>query len=433
MCGLSAIISKEPTTFDVNHFNILGTLNDERGGDSCGIWIDGKVEYGIGDKSYFRDFTYKRKYPKKASIAFLHCRKTSVGNITNLSQCHPVVINTKKGKFVLMHNGTITNAETLAKKYIPNLNTTGMSDTQIMAHIMCHHGYDVLSEYEGTAVFVIADYRFDVPKVFLFKGSSCYNEAGSKSERPLVYITHDGKFYCSSMFSSLMCISHKATIYEVPTNKLLVVDDQQLFVVKEFDRSKLTKKTYSSHSWSMPNYKNNKIWYSKKDGLYYNDDLVAHGVFSLYPSGYMVNTYYSSYVDYKDSYFFYGRLVYNKQCFDFLEGLVDLIDDDVLVKNCPEIIDYFSVTPAVIDDLYYRVDDNFNYVLLDEVFSFAPPYDTRRYYLNNGVCENDTYEYAQSTYSGYKDLIKDVKFDFDSLEKKAYELLVSHITINESI
>ena len=49
MCGIAGIISTEPTKFNINHFNILGTLNDERGGDSCGIFIDKKYQYGIKD------------------------------------------------------------------------------------------------------------------------------------------------------------------------------------------------------------------------------------------------------------------------------------------------------------------------------------------------------------------------------------------------
>lgn len=196
MCGLAGIISTEKTEFNINHFNILGTLNDERGGDSCGIFIDGKVEYGVSDRKLFRNFTTSINYPKSASIALLHCRKASPGYPVNLDQAQPVVIRRgNKIEFVLMHNGTILNIGELSNKYLPEPNTLGMSDSQILAEIIYEHGYDVLEEYTGCAVLIMVDYRSLTPEVLMFKGSSCYNENKTKSERPLVYMINEGKLY----------------------------------------------------------------------------------------------------------------------------------------------------------------------------------------------------------------------------------------------
>ena len=43
MCGIWGIIYKEPHQLNKVLFNSLGVLNDTRGGDSCGIFIDGKT------------------------------------------------------------------------------------------------------------------------------------------------------------------------------------------------------------------------------------------------------------------------------------------------------------------------------------------------------------------------------------------------------
>ena len=47
MCGIFGIINTKKTKLDKKCFNVLGINNDSRGGDSCGIFIDGEVEYGV--------------------------------------------------------------------------------------------------------------------------------------------------------------------------------------------------------------------------------------------------------------------------------------------------------------------------------------------------------------------------------------------------
>ena len=179
MCGIFGIINRKPAKFDRRTFNILGYANDARGGDSCGIFIDGKYEYGTGTKKYYQDFydtSELLKSVNKVSIALGHDRKASVGAV-NESTAQPVIIKENdKPVFVVLHNGTIRNYYTLAKKYIPDVNTAGMTDSQIMAHIFYYKGYDVLAEYEGGSVFFIVDYREDKPKILFFKGVSKYND-----------------------------------------------------------------------------------------------------------------------------------------------------------------------------------------------------------------------------------------------------------------
>ena len=41
MCGLFGLVGKHSRSFDYSTFCTLGIANDSRGGDSCGIFIDG--------------------------------------------------------------------------------------------------------------------------------------------------------------------------------------------------------------------------------------------------------------------------------------------------------------------------------------------------------------------------------------------------------
>ena len=56
MCGIWGIINTKKSRFNKQLFNILGTHNDSRGGDSCGIFIDGNAEYGIDTLKLYSKF-----------------------------------------------------------------------------------------------------------------------------------------------------------------------------------------------------------------------------------------------------------------------------------------------------------------------------------------------------------------------------------------
>lgn len=250
MCGLSGIISFDKAPVNISHFDILGTLNDERGGDSCGIFIDGNVKYGVEENKKFRDFTKLLIYPETFNIALIHCRWTSSINTTSITQAQPVCIYNESGKidYVLMHNGTIYNSHALADKYLHKIvDITGMSDSQIMANIFYYNGYDVLNEYIGTAAFVIVDYRNETPEVLFFKGDSEFNPEGAKEERPLYCMFYDNKLYFSSMTYPLNLISRDSQVYIVPVGKLCkLIEGYKFQIVLRTNRyhfdSKLIKK-----------------------------------------------------------------------------------------------------------------------------------------------------------------------------------------------
>lgn len=419
MCGIAGIISKEPTAFNVEHFNILGTLNDERGGDSCGIFIDGEVEYGLGKNALYRTFMTKAYFPTTASIALLHCRKASAGMIVNTAQAQPIVFRNNEGKidYVVMHNGTITNAKELAKEYCPKLDTFGLSDTQIMAHIMYHTGYDVLEEYTGTAVFVIVDYRQGEPCVLIFKGSSCYNESGAKSERPLFCLYEDDKFYFSSIYSSLYCINHNATIYEVPTNQLLIVDGTDLLQYEQVDRTKLVK----PKARQFTQYAVDTIVWDPIAHLYNIDDIPAHGEYRIFPSGF-TTAYPSSSSDLY--YFFKGRLLCNKDCFEFLSDISHLFKTLDIAEACPEIIDYFAYGCKHDTGKYYRVDNNFKYYEIQNfewTNLFSSTYLRK---LDKGFLTM-AYIYPLEASQRFHNYVKNVNFDFHKLEEKIYRILIA--------
>ena len=100
MCGLYGIINNGPKPFRKDIFTALGIMNDRRGRDSCGVFIDGKVEYGIGQNALFESFFWDSDLlnnTETCEIALGHDRKASVGGVT-VEKAHPILIKNDEGK-----------------------------------------------------------------------------------------------------------------------------------------------------------------------------------------------------------------------------------------------------------------------------------------------------------------------------------------------
>lgn len=231
MCGIFGVINgKKPKQFRYTAFAGLGILNDSRGGDSCGIFIDGKYEYGVNDKKLFKDFMLNSKLLEETrgtevKVAIGHCRKASVGAV-NEANAQPVILKDADGnpEFVLIHNGTIKNHEELAKKYIPEIDVTNMTDSQIMARIFYKSGYSVLSEYYGGGVFFIVDYRGRKnPKCYFFQGyskSTTYAKDATQ-ERPFYFVNRDNTLMFSSIYEMLQAACPEATVFQPAEDNIL--------------------------------------------------------------------------------------------------------------------------------------------------------------------------------------------------------------------
>lgn len=276
MCGIFGIITKDKRKFDYSAFCTLGIDNDSRGGDSCGICIDKKYEYGTGKLKFFQDFFTQSDLLKKvveSKIALGHCRKASVGSISEKT-AQPVIIEDKSNRvrFVMLHNGTIYNYEDLAKKYIPDIDIKGMTDSQVMARIFYYKGYDALEEYEGGSVFAIVDYRQPEPLLLLFKGASkkYSSDAAEVEERPLyTTVSDDGELIFSSTYDFLEAIRRNQKVYTIKANCLITFDGDDLKILKTYSRKNVCQtKKYIAKAYNYPSYNTNKNYYNQWDDYY---------------------------------------------------------------------------------------------------------------------------------------------------------------------
>jgi hypothetical protein len=166
---------------------------------------------------------------------------------------------------VYSHNGTITNHKELAEKYkVPVKNEE--SDTAVMSKIIDKIGFDVLSEYEGSAALVM--YFTKEPNVlYAFHGQSKQYYV-TTDERPLHYIQIKGSgIYISSEAPPLEFISNgmKATSFKYNMVYKIVNN-----VIEEFmpiNREKIAPKKYNELPFGTPRYD----W--RED---YNDSIVRN-------------------------------------------------------------------------------------------------------------------------------------------------------------
>lgn len=378
MCGIAGIVRRQKAVFDYSTFCTLGIANDSRGGDSCGVFIDKKWEYGVQANKYFQDYMIDNEFltnTKTSKIALLHCRKASVGNISEKT-AQPVVITDAKDevKFVLIHNGTIYNYEELAEKYIPEVDIKGMTDSQVMARIFYYKGYDVLSEYRGGSVFVMVDYRPPEPLTLMFKGASKKTELSKDltEERPLYLTITEDEVVFSSICSYLYAVRPGHTVYTLKQNTLCTFNKEDGFKIgKLYDRKNCCQSrpvvTYANvfyepgakrkgffdrydddydgyyPGWRAGGYYTSKYLSSEeKDITFSEGGHKAHGRLNLTKWGRITN---GTDVDNYEVWFFHGIAMRNRKYFKMLSKLErrSKMTSEKFVANFQNLIRFLSL------------------------------------------------------------------------------------------
>ena len=126
MCGIMAHVGNSVDKLNIDKFNILGIMNEERGTDSCGVTMDGSTLKGIDYLSTYRNFVayYTLNRPKYSTVIIGHTRKSTVG-LHTYANAHPFGFGKHKYKgqgtfgrqFIGVHNGTLLNHVEIAEEH----------------------------------------------------------------------------------------------------------------------------------------------------------------------------------------------------------------------------------------------------------------------------------------------------------------------------
>lgn len=434
-------------------FCTLGVHNDTRGKDSVGIYIDGQTEYYCKGKnnSLFSEFISKSRLLQSvevAQVAYGHDRAASIGTVS-IETAQPVVLKEDdKITYMLMHNGTIYNYEDLAKKYIPDVDIKGMTDSQVMARIFYKAGYDALNEYIGGAVFAIIDYRGEKPKYLFWQGhskSTQYSQTSQQEERPLFFLKSKGEMMFSSLDTYLDAFRRQSTKL-VPTPNLLIEYDpetEEFISLGEYDRKNCfqtkpytaTTTTYygnNNYGSSTGNYSHstNRGTSCYSSG-YVNTDThtgqcrkgasLLHGSYSISTYGNISESANQNGSNYMTMWFFNGILMKNEQAFIYLSKFCKEcgLSIDECFKWYDDLVYYLSPYPyrekkiAGIPFMFKTNDPAGSEEYTGDVLYPFSTYSKR--YVNGSYVSTRTSTFVESLEAYNK--TKDDKLDIDVLMK----------------
>lgn len=283
MCGIFGWHGNNPRTYNPYKIAILGLLNDSRGGDGCGLSVNGQIQKSAGKIEKFSEFLSEEVYnfllSNKENTVLGHARKTSIG-LSNLQNTHPFGHGEYKDGYevILTHNGTIHNYTDLAQKY--EIDIEGGTDSYMLSKFL-HEDFDkflkILSEYNGAAAIAAYD---RVKNVFIvFKGESKKWESAqtTEEERPLhlAYVDKSNFYYSSEEKHLIAAGFPKEKIINLKTNTVFVFQNGNLISKYEVDRSKaIQNKAYKSsvaivsknnYGQSSIGFTNNRLTYSQED------------------------------------------------------------------------------------------------------------------------------------------------------------------------
>jgi len=268
VCGIIAWSGKDPEQFNSDKLNILGLFNESRGGDSCGVAVDGEIYYGIDKNKNFEDFIINKNYPKPQIIPAVigHTRKSSIG-LTNIHNAHPFGFGqlNENFEFIGCHNGTLIDYEELAKNYEIEVNINDeknifdrrKNDSEVLLEILYKtKNINVLEEYIGGAAIVFQDLN-EPNVIFAFHGAS-KKEVGDHSptlweERPLFYYQESkNSLYISSIENALVFIGGEKNknIFEFEYNILYEIKNGNInnAIKHKVNRNKVgQKKAYGGN------------------------------------------------------------------------------------------------------------------------------------------------------------------------------------------
>lgn len=263
MCGIFGYSGPSP---DLDKVRVLGIQNDTRGGNGCGIYIDGTLHKSVTPPK-FGDWvkTIRLPQPTKVGTTFGHCRKATVGAVS-LDNTHPFEIrgSNNRVKLVGMHNGTISNWSELCEKHNIDSHQDIQVDSVGLLSLLAQlpkGDFSILEEYVGAAALAWV-YASKPNELYLFHGKSgrYKNSSFVTEERPLYYwdiskqkngeeIEDTGKvgLYFSSIKESLVLIGAlESEVEELPHNKVFIVENGILREVRTIDRSKASQEEFTT-------------------------------------------------------------------------------------------------------------------------------------------------------------------------------------------
>jgi len=231
MCGIVGALTfdafekkseeKVRTESDIYITTQLLSATVERGKDATGVflsWADGKyaglkmgipspefiARYGETEKDFKGFLKLWREYPKLMKVFIGHCRKSSGTNSYDNKNNHPLQV----GNIVLIHNGTLTNHDTIFDKL--NCDRTGDVDSEAIGRLLHHYTNGGTEPFTSEIIKETTRRIAGTYSVLAMSGNNPFQVAQFRDGRPAemvlvrplktVYIASEKKFLENVLF-----------------------------------------------------------------------------------------------------------------------------------------------------------------------------------------------------------------------------------------
>ena len=282
-----------------------------------------------------------------------------------------------------------------------------MTDSQVMAQILYREKYDVFSEYNGGSVFLFVRYDDPLnPRVFVFQGKSKFSKWTTKEEveRPFYWLTDENQNIIFSSIPYVLEALYNTSCYEIENNMLLEFCDGDAYFIAEYKRDNCTQQKETTYSGYLTYYNNDDYYVNKysnsvlpfdnnysnfvtySDGFYYSNGLELNGEYTINKYGVIRpndDKYSQKY------YFFNGILLYNKESYDYLIKVKDMlnVNEEMFADAYMDLINNFSPYPIMSefyfgDKKYYK---SYNFQSKPFSGSVTPIFYGKTIYIKNGL------------------------------------------------
>lgn len=277
MCYVQAFVGYKNKSVDLMKMIMLSVGNNSRGNQSTGLYspVNGIIKDNVG----FEQFFLKNKEIVSDNLMIMHGRMPTTG-FREAQDAHPFYKEYNNKKIIFVHNGVISNANTVSKTY--NIEDPRV-DSEIIGETILRKGIQQLKELQGNMNILWVD------------PTNPYRLMVQRRNNPLfVGITEEG-LYFSSLENPLKTIG-ATDITSLDEHKVFTYEDGKLLSTEEIEKPTPIYPTYNynynkssyddlwdegEYDWTRSNYKGKK--YSTSSSVSEKEDLSkSEEILSIY-------------------------------------------------------------------------------------------------------------------------------------------------------
>lgn len=168
MCSIAGFITKNSLRPDTAHLltNALLFYGSERGDQSCGVMVDGKILKRALPNHKFRELDeYKNLFTENVHHALIHTRQPTCGGLGD-AQAQPFQI----GNTTTIHNGWINQTDQVMRKW--NIRKKSGVDSQLITSFIHSYGIRKLTSFVKSSSGTSAIAAIHYGELYLFRSGN---------------------------------------------------------------------------------------------------------------------------------------------------------------------------------------------------------------------------------------------------------------------